>query len=167
MMRNANPGLARRFDASNPIVFEDFTDEELLTILADYLKSKEIPATVPAMLTAIEVLAKKRRLPNWGNAGDVHNLVNGAISKCMARVREANPPLAADSTARHLQPEDFISDRCVETLDDIFRPMLGCEGLKQRLRNMERLIARKRKRGLDPMASLDLNFVFSGPPGVG
>jgi len=166
MMRNANPGLARRFDWNNPIVFEDFTEDELLLILNDYLRKKAIPATVPAVLAAMDVLSRKRRLPNFGNAGEVHNVVNAAITQYMARTRE-NPP--NNVAARQLLPQDFVNeqDKQVETIEDIFRPMLGCEAILRKLRSIHTLIQRKKAKGVEYLSSLNHNFIFSGPPGTG
>lgn len=38
MFRNANPGLARRFQFDQPWVFEDYTKDELLLITRSYAK---------------------------------------------------------------------------------------------------------------------------------
>lgn len=145
------------------MVFEDFTDDELLTILNNYLTKKGLRATVPALLMAMDVLAKKRRLPNFGNAGEVHNVVNAAITKYTSRTRE-NP-----KAARELQPDDFLNDEAqqVESIEDIFRPMLGCDLILKRLRTMHTLIQRKKNKGMDFISSLNLNFVFVGKPGTG
>lgn len=163
MMRNANPGLARRFDWSNPIVFEDFTEEELLMILNDALRKKSITATLPALMMALDRLNKKRRLPNFGNAGEVNNMVNSALTQYITRTR--NDPNAS----RLLLPEDFEqqSDAPLESIDDIFRPMLGCTEIQQRLRTMHSLIQKKKAKGMDFMRSLNLNFILVGRPGTG
>jgi hypothetical protein len=165
MFRGANPGFARRFDWSNPIVFEDFTDDELMQILNQHLARKSVRASVAALLEASNVLTKKRRLPNFGNAGDVHNVANAAIARFFERVRGTDPALVP----RTLEVCDFHDASAVrETIDSIFRPaMLGCDTLLDHLHKMRRLIDSKRSKGLDFLRSIPFTFVFVGRPGVG
>lgn len=163
MFRSCNPGLARRFDATNPIMFEDYNDQELLQILTDYLRGKNIEATIPALLRATDCLSKKRRLPNFGNAGEVHNLVNAAVARFMRRTRE-DP-----QSCQKLLPEDFENPNtsAPESLEDIFRPMIGCSAILERMRNMHAVIQRKKARGLDYINAVPVNWIFRGPPGTG
>jgi len=164
MFRNANPGLTRRFDCSNPVVFEDFTDEELLLILGDALRKKNVSATYEASMAALDRLTAKRRLPNFGNAGEVQNMVNGALTKFFARARSG-------ANEQQLLPEDFeqASDKPVETIDEIFRSMLGggCAEIKRRLRATHTLVASKKARGMDYTRSTNLNYLIVGSPGSG
>jgi AAA+ superfamily predicted ATPase len=165
MFRNANPGFARRFDWSNPIVFDDFSEGELLQILNQHLERKKLKASMPALLEACHVLSKKRRLPNFGNAGDVHNVANAAIARYFARTRGTDPKLVP----HFIEACDFHDTMAVrETIDTIFRPaMLGCDALLNRLHKLQRLIDSKRAKGLDFMRSIPFTFVFVGRPGVG
>lgn len=42
MLRNQNPGLARRFSSDYPFIFEDYTQQELLQILRIKCKKENI-----------------------------------------------------------------------------------------------------------------------------
>jgi len=163
MMRNANPGLARRFDWTNPIVFEDFTETQLFVILSNYLARKNLMATNEAMLKALDCLAKKRRLPNFGNAGEVHNLVNSAITRFMTRTR------TAPDSPRQLIADDFVNPSAVsnETLEDIFQQMIGCDAIVQRMRALHAVVQRKKTKGLNYIDSQVMNWLFVGGAGTG
>ena len=45
MLRNQNPGLARRFSSDYPFIFEDYTQKELLLILKLVCKKENIILT--------------------------------------------------------------------------------------------------------------------------
>lgn len=78
MMNRSNPGLARRFRLSDAFYFEDFSDADLMHVLDFKLKDQGLQATAEAKRTAIEVLARERDRPNFGNAGAVENIISQA-----------------------------------------------------------------------------------------
>ncbi|KAG5219784.1 P-loop containing nucleoside triphosphate hydrolase protein [Salix suchowensis] len=82
---NVNPGLARRFAIENAFKFEDFTDPELLEIMNLKLKQQDLAATDDAKKVAIAVLARARNRPNFGNGGEVENLLSQAKARYQAR----------------------------------------------------------------------------------
>jgi Cdc6-like AAA superfamily ATPase len=79
MLRESNPGLARRFQMEDAFIFEDYSDEELLDILDMRMKSSGVTAKIDSRLTAISVLAQQRAQPNFGNGGAVANLLSHAV----------------------------------------------------------------------------------------
>lgn len=89
-------GLARRFQLENAFVFADFTDEELLRILSSNLKKSGLVADLETRRTAIQILSKERKKPNFGNAGSLNNLVSVALKRMTERqkaVCNRFPPL--------------------------------------------------------------------------
>jgi len=74
MINHSNPGLARRFRLSDALHFDDFGDADLMRILDLKLGKQGLNATDEAKKTALEVLARERDRPNFGNAGAVENL---------------------------------------------------------------------------------------------
>lgn len=85
MMREANPGLARRFQLQNAWIFQDYNDEDLLFIL----RSKALSLygwtlDFNVSIAAVKVLGMERRKPNFGNAGAVNNLL-AAAALCMEK----------------------------------------------------------------------------------
>lgn len=88
MMREANPGLARRFQLQNAWIFQDYNDEDLLHIL----RAKAEGAYGWALelnlaIAAVKVLAMERREPNFGNAGAVNNLLATAALRMEERTK--------------------------------------------------------------------------------
>jgi hypothetical protein len=78
MLQNSNPGLARRFPLSDAFWFRNFTLEELESILRSKLKGEMLEATEEAIRIAMEVLDKARNRVNFGNGGEVENLISKA-----------------------------------------------------------------------------------------
>ena len=82
-----NPGLARRFNASMPVRFEDFTDTELASILSAECRKLDLVAPLPVKRHAIKKLAKLRALPNFGNAGAVQTMLADAKARMAVRLQ--------------------------------------------------------------------------------
>lgn len=99
MLRESNPGLARRFQIDDAFKFEDYTNEELLEILDLKLKKNGILAKGEARIAAVKVLEQQRTLPNFGNGGAVDNL----IGRATLNMRTRSPK------SQELLPEDFMS----------------------------------------------------------
>jgi hypothetical protein len=77
MMREANPGLARRFQLADAWHFEDYSSEDLLHIMRGAVEQTYgwRGLSYPALRAGVKVLEKQRRKPNFGNAGAVNNLL--------------------------------------------------------------------------------------------
>ncbi|KAI1504947.1 P-loop containing nucleoside triphosphate hydrolase protein [Biscogniauxia marginata] len=78
MFQNVNPGLRRRFPLEEAFRFTDYDDKRLNEILRLKMTQEDIKAGQPAMDVAAEVLRRARDRPNFGNGGDVDNLLNQA-----------------------------------------------------------------------------------------
>jgi hypothetical protein len=71
MFQNVNPGLSRRFSLADAFHFQDFSDSEMRQIHELKLKDQGLDATKKAKSVAVEVLARARNGPKFGNAGEV------------------------------------------------------------------------------------------------
>lgn len=78
MFQKVNPGLRRRFPLEEAFRFKDYDDERLNEILRLKMAKEDISAKKSAMDVAAEVLRRARDRPNFGNGGDVDNLLNQA-----------------------------------------------------------------------------------------
>jgi len=85
IFQNCNSGLTRRFPLSDAFHFEDFSDPELQEILKLKLNDQELGATDRAISVAIDVLRRARNGLNFGNGGDVENLISKAKANYQAR----------------------------------------------------------------------------------
>ena len=76
MMREANPGLARRFQLQDAWHFDDYSSEDLLHIMTGAAaRAYGWQLDYPVLRAGVRVLDSERRKPNFGNAGAVNNLL--------------------------------------------------------------------------------------------
>ncbi|KAJ7715419.1 P-loop containing nucleoside triphosphate hydrolase protein [Mycena metata] len=170
MFQNVNPGLSRRFAIEDAFRFEDFTEPQLREILELKLKEQDLGATEPAKLVALEVLDRARRRPNFGNAGEVENLLGHAKTRHAGR--HAGLPEEDKPADIIFEPRDFDADfdrsaHASKNLDNLFQDMVGCDHIKEKLGDYQRIAVVTKERGMDPRKLIPTNFVFKGPPGTG
>lgn len=153
----------------NAFVFESYNDDELLLALEWKLKSHDLTATDAAKATAIEVLGRLRNRPNFGNIGEVENMLN--LAKLRIQKRQAALPIELRSVDAPLEPVDFDPDfdrskDAAANLQKLFEDVIGCEETVAKLDQYQRMAQTAKDRGLDPRQYVPTNFVFKGPPGV-
>lgn len=162
MIRDGNPGLRRRFHPEL-IKFEDFSDEELLEILSQECEKQNVSAAFKVKKQAVAVLARRRNLVHFGNAGAVNTLVCEAVSKMNLRnsLQEGNikdRELIFDDvdavSKSQLDPETALAS------------VKGHGAIETELRQLSKLIALRRQEG-GSMEGLVGHYVFLGPPGTG
>jgi AAA lid domain len=168
MFQNVNPGLTRRFQLSDAFRFEDFSDSELPEILQLKLAHQDLGAAQQALSTAIDVLSRLRDGLNFGNASDVENLISRA--KANYQARQAALPAAQRSINFIFEPQDFDTDynraSGAETnLQELFRDVVGCEGIIAKLDGFLKVVKGMRAQGLEPRGQIPMNFIFKGPTG--
>eukprot|EP00934_Nitzschia_sp_Nitz4_P008360 Nitzschia sp. Nitz4//scaffold84_size84139//17889//22709//NITZ4_005193-RA/size84139-augustus-gene-0.44-mRNA-1//-1//CDS//3329559018//8350//frame0 len=163
LIRDANPGLARRFPESEAFYFDDYDDNELLQILDGNIKAKAVTATISFRRKALAVLRTERQRQNFGNAGEVEKIVKSALMSATFRVKGSTDSLALEDvdiadpgTARAGKDQDPLG-----ALDKLFR----MEEIKARLQGMSKSWAVSKQEG-DENPKLG-HFVFMGSPGTG
>ena len=163
-----NPGLARRFAIENAFHFEDYTDAELREALELKLSKQDLTATDAAKDTAIDVLSRARNRPNFGNIGEVENLLS--LAKTRFQKRQASLSPDKKSPVAPFEPEDFDPDyrrgeNAAVNLAKIFEDVVGCEETIPKLGTYQQMAQTMKARGMDPRESVPTNFIFKGPPG--
>lgn len=153
--------MSRRFKIEDAFNFEDFNDAELLEILNLKLKNQDLGATEPAKKVAIEMLSRSRNRPNFGNAGDVENLISEAKARSVRREQLAHIIF---------EPQDFDpdykrSENAATNLEKLFEDVVGCGDIVERLGGYQQIAAICKARDMDPREQIPTNFVFTGPPG--
>jgi len=166
--QNVNPGLARRFAIENAFRFEDFNNDELRQIMNHKLKVQDLSATDAAKDVAIEVLSRSRNRPNFGNAGELENLLS--VAKNNYQKRMSHLPYNARSADILFEPQDFDPDykrsaNATSNLKELFKDVVGCEKIVQKLEGYQRIAHASKQQGRDPRSLIPTNFVFKGPPG--
>ncbi|PQE08262.1 NFX1-type zinc finger-containing 1 protein [Rutstroemia sp. NJR-2017a BVV2] len=170
MLANANPGLSRRFPIANAFSFENFTMEELEKILRSKLDSYVLEATDEAIKVAMDVLHKASTRLNFGNGGEVENLIAAARSNI--QVRMSSIPVADRPSKWTFQPEDFDPEfdrgkSAHANLRKLFGDVVGCQNIVKQLGQYQNVYKAMKSRGMDPRPYIPTNFVFKGPPGTG
>ena len=168
MLENTNPGLARRFPLEYAFEFEDFDDQQLRQILELKLKAQGLDATEGAKDVAVGILARARDRPNFGNAGEVENLISYA--KAQEQRRQSMETKEKRSPEIVFLPSDFDenfdrSKNAALACRELFADVVGCESLIEKLERYQRRAANLRSRGHDPKSVIPFNFIFKGPPG--
>ena len=168
MLNNSNPGLARRFRLSDAFYFHDFSDGDLMRVLDFKLSKQGLKATENARRVAIEVLARERDRPHFGNAGAVENMISRAKEleqerTSAAETDKANPYIT-------FLPQDFDEDydranSGSSSCRDLFADIVGCEKLIDELEKYQRIAKNMKAHGKDPRTQIPMAFLFKGPPG--
>ena len=163
-----NPGLSRRFKIEDAFNFEDFDDDELLKILNLKLNSQNLGATEQAKKVAIEMLSRGRNRPNFGNAGEVENLISEAKARSVRRRQQI--PVQERPRDIIFEPQDFDpnhnrSENAATNLAKLFEDVVGCGDIVEQLSNYQQIAAACKARDMDAREQIPTNFVFTGPPG--
>jgi AAA+ superfamily predicted ATPase len=175
--RKSNPGLERRFPVENVLFFEDFSVDQLNNILVGMLDKKNLVVSESIKKNLFDLVTEIWRLrdENFGNAGEIRNLVEGLDRRHASRVAlnnlDVNEPLNIDDVPisyRHLLPQR--TEDPSEYLKEL-ENLVGLEDVKAYLR---KLIFRLEYENLRYEANPKARFrpklqhmVFRGNPGTG
>ena len=150
----ANPGLSRRFQMENALVFHDYDDSSLVRILRKKCQKDQIDISLETANYAVKMLAKAKAQPNFGNAGAVNNILSKATLAMSLR------------NGKYLIPEDFgIIESGNE--EDIFEGLVGCDKVLEKLKEYRATISLCKRDGKNPKQFIEYNYVFAGSPGTG
>lgn len=132
------------------------------------MKSQDLAATDGAKAVAIEVLGRSRTRPNFGNGGEVENLLGQA--KARHQTRQASLPLKDRSLDIIFEPQDFDINfdrnaHASDNLQKLFEDVIGCEEIVAKLEGYQRICRAMKARGMDMRKQIPTNFIFKGPPG--
>ncbi|KAH8824642.1 P-loop containing nucleoside triphosphate hydrolase protein [Flagelloscypha sp. PMI_526] len=160
-------GLSRRFAIEDAFRFEDFSDSELRQIMDSKLRKQDLDASDHAKTVALDLLARERTRPNFGNGGAVENLLSQGKARYMSRLRGTIPPVDII-----LEPADFDPDferhlHAAGRLRALFKDVVGCEEIIQKLSGFQNICRNMKARNEDPTTVIPTNFLFKGPPGTG
>ncbi|CAK9039190.1 Protein CbbX, partial [Durusdinium trenchii] len=158
MLRNQNPGLARRFPLEMAFRFEDYNDQELMEILRLNCKQKDLKPSIEFQEKALRKLGMLRQSSaNFGNAGAVENLLKSAMLKA-----------SAQGNGLALQPDDIDVGPEADLHEDPFAPLdklYRMETVKQKLQQLSNAFTVAQQEGSE-LPELG-HFVFTGAPGTG
>lgn len=124
-------------------------------------------ATKEAKEVAIEVLSRARNRPNFGNAGEVENIISHAKDRHQAR---QSKDLSANSFDVVFEPQDFDENfnrgtHATTNLKKLFEDVIGCEDVVAKLEAYQQTSQNMKRRNLPYRDLIPTNFLFKGPPG--
>lgn len=169
MFQETNPGLARRFDFDNAFIFEHYSESELQQILDLKLMKQGLHATPMAKKVVGEVLGRARVRPNFGNGGEVENVISQAKLRYQTRISKLSPSQRPDEVL--FLPEDFDpefarGDTATLNCRKLFEDMIGCEEIVQKLEGYQRIAQNGKATGCPLHELIPTNFLFKGPSGM-
>jgi AAA lid domain len=149
MLENSNPGLARCFPLNYAFEFEDFDDEQLRQILELKLRHQGVDATEEAKSVVVRLLSRVWDRPNFGNVGEVENLISHA--KAQEQKRRSNKSPTKRTAQIVFLPQDFDENfdrtkNAALNCRKLFADMVGCEGLIRKLESYQRVAANESSR---------------------
>lgn len=160
MLTKCNHGLSRRFQLADALEFSDYDVASLLRILRAQCRKRALVISTDTAEFAVKQLAKTRAMPNFGNVGELNNLLSKAILSMQRR----------HTNVDELQREDFVPEGWTDEVvseEALFKRLVGCDAVKKQLSEYRNLIEFTKARGMDPIENLPFNFLFTGAPGTG
>lgn len=175
-IRNANPGLERRFTAKLHI--EDYTPGQLVEIfMLNAKKNRDIltdEAIIVLKKLVVQMVDAKRE--NFGNAGEMVKLLEQADTRRANRLmaREDNGEILPDEAYHIFEAEDIPYDppKALNE-EDIFRELnqlIGLNNVKQEIKEIADYIKVERKKAEDlgkKFQGVADHYLFVGNPGTG
>lgn len=179
-----NPGLKSRIP--NVIPFEDFTDEQIATLLDNMCAKHEMILGKEDRTFAIEQILIKKRGKGFGNAREVRNVFERAVSQHCVRIANQKK----DTLSKEDYQKFIYSDITVDPFDEGERDLLlvrpvdpkqdpksavyklnalrGMNAIKEEVQSMADFIRiRKLRKGPSSARGLQLHMLFTGNPGTG
>ncbi|KAF4126208.1 Superfamily I DNA and/or RNA helicase [Geosmithia morbida] len=167
MFQNVNPGLSRRFPLASGFLFEDFSQEQLATILDAKLKTQGFGITAIAKKVALDMLDRARNRPHFGNAGEIDILLDQAKGRHQRRLSAKETKRVSDLEALDFDENYRRTESSDTNVRDLFKDTVGLERLIATLQGYQEAAQRMRLLGMDPKEDIPFNFLFRGPPGTG
>jgi len=167
MLREQNPGLVRRFNPANALVFRDYDDSSLGVMTVEMCTKDGIELTLPVLQCIVQTLSRQRGLPNFGNAGAVANLLSVAKSHMLSRVGSDQDftLTVSDVVGEGRESHGGVSEQAGDPLLPV-RHLFAMDAVVDQLDKLRKFLAVSRREGRDVSAA-NGNWLFYGNPGTG
>lgn len=175
-----NPGLKSRIP--NVIEFSDFTDDELTVIFHKMMEKQKMNIEEKALELVKEQLGLGRKGKSFGNAREVRNIFERALSQQSNRLARSNLENLSVEELSHLiysdltpDPEDLGTfeeiagmEKGAHTAIQKLMRLRGLSEVKQEIRHLADYIrVTKARRGGGSLKDLTAHMIFIGNPGTG
>jgi SpoVK/Ycf46/Vps4 family AAA+-type ATPase len=171
-IRDANPGLQRRFPIDEAFNFEEFNEEQLDQILHLKMQKQGVKTDDQGRAAAMAVLKLAKQRPNFGNGGAVDNVLAQAVANYGKRFIKMPLEMRRNQSEVLLSDVDFDPDfkRALHAeieVDRLFEDLIGLEPEVDEFRRYSRIVKNMSILKKDPKRIIPFSFVFEGPPGCG
>jgi SpoVK/Ycf46/Vps4 family AAA+-type ATPase len=174
---DSNPGLARRIPRENIFSFPDYQPQELWSILQLELEARNIPCESETEAVLRETLSELYRVrdENFGNAGEIRNLVDVLERRRAVRIRITDSANTSPLVEEDI-PDEYraFGNTAPPAVDEILMQLdhfVGLDSFKEYVKSLVYRVQYEDARSrLDPNyhASAFLeHLVFTGNPGTG
>lgn len=138
-----------------------------MQILDHKLKDQDLSATDDAKNVARELLSRMKNRPNFGNAGEVENMLGLAKARYQKRMMSIPPAQRAQVTfePQDIDPDYKRGENASANLAKLFEDVVGCDDVIKKLGEYQKIAKAMKAQGLDMRTQIPSNFVFKGPPG--
>jgi SpoVK/Ycf46/Vps4 family AAA+-type ATPase/tetratricopeptide (TPR) repeat protein len=173
-----NPGLKRRFSAE--IEFEDYNAEQLYRIFQAVVRKKgiRISPDLEDKMQAVWRVIVARKDDNFGNAGEVENLVQQILENLAVRCLNQRLDLRTTHVILEDVPENIVELLPVDNPDDVIEKameelngLVGLTSVKNHVKGLIREYKHERLlRKRNPNLKSDIrnyHMIFKGNPGTG
>lgn len=131
------------------------------------LNDQDLGASDTAKQVASELLNRAKNRPNFGNAGEVENMLG--LAKVRYQKRQASVPPDERSDVI-FEPEDFDPDwerdrNAAGNLTKLFEDLVGCDDIVNKLSEYQKIARAMKLSGIDMRKQIPTSFIFKGPPG--
>jgi len=166
MLRDCNPGLARRFRLDDAFRFKDFNDDELAEIMVRSGADQSLSISPELAKAAVaQVLSKQRDKPNFGNAGAVANLLQRCKESLQRRL-EQGTLRKTDDGKYIVEADDLFEPVTPDSAFSSLRKLYGVEDIVARIDTLRKRALVAKRKGVSHHEILK-HWLFVGPPGTG
>ena len=170
----ANEGMKRRFP--NELYFENYSEEELNQIFYTMLHARNYSLHVDAKKSVERLIKSRMGRSDFGNAGDIRNMIDGMIQKLSVRIHhDKTARIGARRTICKTDVESYIGKTSEEekTLEDYLEELdslIGLEEVKKHIHEeikASRIAQERARRAGIEYSPGSLHMVLTGNAGTG
>ncbi|MGN0366114.1 MAG: AAA family ATPase [Suilimivivens sp.] len=170
----ANEGMKRRFP--NELYFENYTEEELNQIFRSMLHARNYSLHMDAQKSVARLIKSRMGRSDFGNAGDIRNMIDGMIQKLSVRVHhDKTDNIGVRRTICRIDVENYVGKTSEEekTLEDYLEELdnlIGLEGVKKHIHEeikASRIAQERARRAGVQYSPGSLHMLLTGNAGTG
>jgi SpoVK/Ycf46/Vps4 family AAA+-type ATPase len=175
--REANPGLSRRFPEENIFHFPDYSKDQLVSIFYQMCSERVIPIDnqLGSILPEVIGMLQSRNRSNFGNAGEVRNLLDSVERRRARRIMEGalplDSPLITEDLPDNCRPGPLPPPSDLSIYWKELDELVGIEPVKNSLKRLVDRLQWSNLRQLNNQHDLrwspSMHMVFYGNPGTG